>query len=267
MPALAISIPSPPEQHDQMLRTEVAQWIRRLGRASGAGAVWFERVNKPDWHLRVIASGGADWLEREARPVLAHALEREVDGSRFIEPELDDKWTGGLRVADRLAPFHRHDTLGCLEAIAADARGELGSRSHFSLQVVEELLDGLDLHGAARLAFYRESFAWAIELGRWDRNVLDSLERTFSEQQDRLTTMIEPGDEPRRWPSAAGARIGRELTARIREWVSSAATAPRDLAVYAAHSHSNRLGVHGGREAALRYLVWRARGGQPLALA
>jgi hypothetical protein len=268
-PVLAISIPSPPERHDKRLLNDIGRLVRRFDRAPGARAVWFERANKPGWSLRVVASGEADWLEREARPALAHAIDLAPGTSRFIELESDDKWTGGLRLAERLGGFHHVDTLACLDAIVADARTELGSRARFSMQVVEGLLDALGSEGEARLGFYRESFAWAIERGRWDQDVVASLEQTFAHQRDLLAAMIEPGDDASglgRWPSAAAARIGRELIVRIGHWAATAA-APWELAIHAAHSHSNRLGIHGGREAALRYLVWRARGGRPLALA
>jgi hypothetical protein len=262
-PVLVISIPSPPGQHDEMLRARVAPVIRRLQPADSVGVVWFERANKPDWALHVLASGDEAWLEREARTAM-NGLGIAVGEAQYIDGLLDDKWTGGLRLAERLGGFHRVDTLACLDALEADAKAELGSRAQFNMHVIEGLLEALDVRGERRLSFYRRSFEWAVELGRWDREVLDSLERTFANQRDALTAMIDVHDDaPGRWPSATAARIGSDLLARIGAWASSAA-APDEVAIHAAHSHSNRLGVHGGREAALRYLMWRARGGRPL---
>jgi hypothetical protein len=263
-PVLVISIPSPPGRHDEMLRTRVAPVIRRLQPADAVGVVWFERANKPDWALHVLASGDDAWLEHDARTVMANGLGVTTGEARYIDGSLDDKWTGGLRFAEQLGGFHRIDTLACLDALEADAQAELGSRAQFNLRVIEGLLDALDVHDDRRLSFYRRSFEWAVELGRWDREVLDSLERTFTNQRDALAAMIDGQDgAPGRWPSARAARIGSDLLARIGAWASSAA-APDEVAVHAAHSHSNRLGVHGGRETALRYLMWRARGGRPL---
>jgi len=267
-PVLTISIPSAPEQHDDLLRNHLAPLIRRLDQAAAASAVWFDRVNKPEWGIRVLASGAREWLEDEARAAMAEVIGAGFDAPRFVELELDEKWTGGLRHAGKLAGFHRHDTRACLAAIEADASGELGSRAQFSMRVVEGLLDAHELHDDRRLHFYRESFDWAFERGRWDQEVLTSLEQAFANQRHVLAAMIERGDDglgrgP--WPSAAAARIGRELIARIGDWAMSTPGAAGEIALHAAHSHSNRLGIHGGREAALRYLIFRARGGRALA--
>src|SRR5919197_2860016 len=176
---LVISIPSAPERHDELLRTRVGPVVRRLQQGTSPRAVWFERANKPEWSLRVVASGDEGWLEREARPAMTGALAGATGDPRFIEGAPDDKWTGGLRLAEALAGFHHADTLACLDALDADARAELGSRAQFSMLVVEGLLDALQVHGERRLSFYHASFQWALELGRWDREVLDSLEQTF----------------------------------------------------------------------------------------
>jgi len=267
LPVLAISIPSPPVRHDELLRARVAPVVRALQPADPPRVVWFERANKPDWGVRVMASGEEAWLEAEVRPALMGALGVATGEARFVEEAPHDKWTGGLALAEQLSDFHRADTLACLDALDSDARGDLGSRAQFSLVAVEGLLDALQIHGDRRLGFYRESFEWAIELGRWHRDVFESLERTFEKQREMLAAAIATGDvedDSRRWPSADAGRIGREWLAGIVGWARSPAAAPQAIAVHAARGHSNRLGIHGGREAALRYLMWRARGGRAL---
>jgi hypothetical protein len=265
-PVLVIAIPSPPERHDDLLRTRVAPVVRRLRSDPSARLVWFERANKPEWALHVLVSGDEPWLEREARTVMADGLGAAGGEARFIEGRLDDKWTGGIRLAEPLAGFHRADTIACIDALEADANGELGSRALFSMRVIEGLLDALGIHDERRQSFYQRSFEWTVELGRWDREILDSLEHTFATQRGALAAMVADDTGGRHWPSAAAARIGGALIAQIEAWARSTPAAAA-LATHAAHSHSNRIGVHGGREAALRYLMWRARGGLPLELA
>src|SRR5512142_1238965 len=151
-----------------MLRTRVAPAVRALRQDLPGRAVWFERANKPDWSLQVWALGEDDWLGREAGPALAEALGVGAGEARFVDATAHDKWTGGGALAGRLAGLHGADALACLDALEADQRGELGSRAHFNLRVVESLLDALALHGDRRMTFYRDAFDWAVRLGRWD---------------------------------------------------------------------------------------------------
>jgi len=260
-PVIAIAIPAPPERHDELVCGRVAPVLRALHASHEPVLAWFERANKPDWGVHVLATGDDARLDREIRPMFTDAFSVDAGEARFVAEPAIDKWTGGPGLADRLSGFLRADTFAALDALAADARGALGSRATFSMLVVEGLLDAFRIDGADRLAFYRESFEWAIELGRWDREVLDSLERTFAGQRDALAALVASGASA--WPSAEAAAIGGELLLRVGGWARSSSATP-ELALPAARGHSNRLGIHGGREAALRYLVWRTRGGQPL---
>ena len=255
-PVIALPIPAPQERHDDLLRAQVAPVIRAWESAPAPRLAWFERANKPDWGLRILARGDAEWLEHDVRPTLAAAFAGRAE---FSEEAGHDKWTGGLGETDRLGAFLSADTHAALEALEAEACGALGSRAQFSLAVVEGLLDASGMEGEARLAFYRESFEWAIDLGRWDRDVLDSLERTFANQR---TTLLGVVGRSEAWPSPGAARIGCELLDAVAAWSRGA---ERGIVLHAVRGHSNRLGIHGGREAALRYLMWRARGGHALA--
>lgn len=261
-PVLALAIPSPPERHDDLVRTRVAPVLRPWASATRHRLAWFVRANKPDWGLRLLASGDAHWLADEVRPAFAAAFDLAAGEAHFTEEAGHDKWTGGLDRADGLGEFLQADTRAALEALDADARGELGSRAQFSLVVVEGLLDAFGIAGERRLAFYRESFEWAIDLGRWDREVLASLERTFEKQRSVLAAAA--GRTAAAWPSPVAARIGCALLAAIESWSRSPAGAEPGVALDASRGHSNRLGIHGGREASLRYLMWRTRGGRAL---
>src|ERR1041385_5524846 len=172
-----------------------------------------------------VAGGGAGGRGGEAKAAMAGLLDTEA-GARFVELELEEKWTGGLRHVERLAGFPRHDTQGRPGALDADAHGELGSRARFSLRVVEGLLDALGLEGERRLNFYRESFDWALERGRWDPDVIASLEQVYANQRGMLAEALEVADDDAAWPSATAARIGRRLVAGIGEWAAGLAGAP-----------------------------------------
>ena len=253
------SLEVPRERHDDHALQVLAPLVRALSFSAAVEAVWFSRVNKPRWGLRLHVRGATRWLEESGRALLLEGLGGEA---LFEETEPDDKWTGGREARERLEPFHHQDTAGCLEALAADRAGSLLSRSRHSARLIEGLLDLLAVRGPERVAFYRRSFECAIALGRWDREVFDALERTFAAQRPMLEALIESpaAEDDGGWAGPESARIGRALLHELRT-VLTPSTDASSLALFAAHAHSNRLGIHGGREAALRYLVWRARDG------
>jgi hypothetical protein len=146
-----------------------------------------------------------------------------------------------------------------------EARGNLTtSRAQWSLIVVERLLDLFEIHGALRLDFYRRGFAWAPMLGRWDAEVFAALERKFEAQAGALRAAIGVGlgpDVTDAWGGAGPAQIAARLLDAARDAVGAGKT-PVDMALFIAHAHSNRLGIHATQEATIRYLVFRTRGGE-----
>ncbi len=258
-PALVVSIPSPQERHDDVVLSVVAPVVRAVRASSRGEAVWFERVNKPVWGIRVHALGDAAWIAGEARAVLASGLGVGRGDAAFADEDLEDKWTGGLRERDALIRFHHHDTAACIEALEGERSGALPSRAAYNVLIVERLLDALGLTGAPRLDFYRRGFQWALDLGRWDAEVIEALERALPSQRAALEAAFDPA-------SCGGPgydRIVRPLVAAVREPLAASGIDPSEIAIFAVHAHSNRLGVNASRGAALRYLAWRARGGGP----
>ncbi len=81
---LVVSIPAASERHDSLLRTRVAPAVRALRQDVPGRAVWFERANKPDWNLQVMALGEDAWLERDAGPALAESLGVGAGEARFV---------------------------------------------------------------------------------------------------------------------------------------------------------------------------------------
>jgi hypothetical protein len=262
---LRATLVAPRQQHDDLVASSIAPLVRALSESSALEAVWFERVNKPDWGLRVHVAGEAAWLEITATDLVRRMLAGAEYALLAAADEPDDKWSGEALERAHLRRFHHHDTHGCLEALNAERRGALGSKAFYSVIVVERLLDLLELRGEERLRFYRRSFEWAIAAGRWDEEVLGALERTLEHQEKAITAAIDakdPGTGQGPWPGPEAARIGRALLESIADPLRRAAIDPERSALLAARAHSNRLGLHASREAALRYLVWRTRGGE-----
>lgn len=162
---LTITIPAPlePEAQDALLRSVIAPLARGLRTAPGVEALYFERLNKPDWRILFRVVGASDWTESDVRPRLA-----EIDGARFVLDEKDDKWVGGGREAAHLRRIAFADTLALLDWLDAEAAGALEtSRAEASVVLVERFLDGLGLEGERRQAFYRDGYQWEIDSGRW----------------------------------------------------------------------------------------------------
>ncbi len=274
--SLTLSIPVPRDRHDSLLREILSPLLREIDSVPELDAAYFERFNKPDWGIRLHLLGAPGWIETVARPLLERRIGRAVTGATFVAEEPDDKWVGGLRDRERLKEIHHRDTLACLERLEVEARGALGgNRAQFSLLVVERLLDLFDLSGPARLEFYRRGFRWEVDLGRWDGEVFEALDRQYGSQEAALRAALDarPDEEPAEpWGGAESAGIALRLLDSVRPAVDSILAARDDsrldrelldLVLIAAHAHSNRLGIHATQEATLRYLAWRARGGGP----
>ncbi len=275
-PALIASLPAPRERQDSLLRQVLGPLLRELGGSPHSEAAWFERFNKPDWGIRLLLLGAPDWLQSEARPLLERGIASVTSEFAFVSEEAWDKWLGGPKERGLLQGIHHHDTVACLERIDAEARGlPAGSRAQFSLVLVERLLDLFGIAGAERLEFYRRGFHWEVDLGRWDEEVFTALDEQFDSQKDSLRAALDrrpglPAGET--WGGVEADRIAGRLLDAIRgpvEAILAARAAGRlefhllDLAIFAAHGHANRLGIHATQEATLRYLAWRSRGGKP----
>ena len=274
--SVTLSIPTPRDRHDAILRETIAPLIRELDPSPQLDAAYFERFNKPHWGIRLHLLGAGNWIDEQARPLLELRIRAVVGEFAFVPEGADDKWIGGRRERDSLKRIHHLDTRSCLERLEAEARGApAGSRAQFSLLLIERLLDLFGLAGDARLEFYRRGFRWAVDLGRWDHEVFAALEEKYASQKDALQWALDcrPGESSQEaWGGAESAAIALRHLDSVREAVQSILTAHAgsrpekeglDLAIFAAHAHANRLGIHATQEATLRYLVWRARGGAP----
>ena len=270
-----VSIPAPRDRHDALLRERLAPLIRELASLPALDAVYFDRVNKPDWGLRIRVLGVPPRLHGEARALVGERLDAMAQPFAFVDDEAENKWVGGPAEERFLKRIHHLDSVACLDLLDIEGRARLTmSRAQWSLLVVERLLDLFEIQGEDRLNFYRRGFDWAPSLGRWDAEVFAALERKFEAQAGALRAAIGGGfgrDTPEAWGGAESARIAARFLAEARGPVDAVLTAAEtgqlgrasvDIALLVAHAHSNRLGIHATQEATIRYLVFRARGGE-----
>ncbi len=270
--SLTLSIPAPRDRQDSILREAVAPLVRELRPSPSLDAMYFERFNKPDWGLRFHVLGEPGWLEGQARPLVERRIGTVLEAFEFVDDDAEDKWVGGLSEREHLKEIYHLDSQACLDLMEAEARGGVdGSRAQWSLLVVERLLSLFRLDGETRLESYRRGFAWEIDLGRWDEGVFATLDEKYETQEDALRLALDAGPDEAPWGGADAARIALGFLDSVRGPVDSilaAGAAGRlgrdvvDFAVFAAHAHANRLGIHATQEATIRYLVWRARGGR-----
>jgi thiopeptide-type bacteriocin biosynthesis protein len=253
----------------------VGPLVRELAALASLDAVYFDRVSKPDWAVRIRLLGGDPRLHGEARAQVAQRLEAAGQPFAFVDEEAENTWVGGPAEGRFLMRLHHLDSRACLELLDIEGRAELAtSRAQWSLLIVERLLDLFEIRGAERLEFYRRGFQWAQDLGRWDSGVFAALERKFEAQAAALRAAIGAGsgnDSPEAWGGAAAARIATQFLEASRGPVGAICRAVEtrqlgnaliDMALLMAHAHSNRLGIHATQEATIRYLAFRTREGE-----
>lgn len=278
--SLTITIPAEPKRQDEVVIIAVAPIARGLQDLPGDHEFDFERLNKPSWRVGLTLRGAGEWLEEVGRPFLEERLAKakargDIPGFAFEAEASDEKWLGTPRDRRLLARFSLVDSLAALAVLEDDIGGEGSpSRAEWSLLVVEGLLDRFTLTDEDRLEFYREGFQWALETGRWDEGVLAALEEKFRAEADALAALLDHAAEPASlealWKNDRAVRIARSCLdaqgAPIAAIVALSRAGRldrtlRQVAGFAAHGHSNRLGIHATQEAVMRYLVWRVRGG------
>jgi hypothetical protein len=262
-----MSIAAPAEQHERILAETLGPLVRGWRDDSRLESLFFERVNKPAWGLLVTARGVGSWLTEEVRAAIEATL-----GTAAVavasEVEAEDKWVGGVRDSAGLRQIHFADTLAFFDRLELESSGVLSrQRAEYSLRAVERLLDAFGFRDEERLDFYRRGYAWAVDLGRWDSDVFGQLDRKYRAQREALCAILGAGDDTT-WEAPAEGRVAGAFLRCARAAIevlradADADEPPRDfveIATFAAHAHSNRLGIFATQEAMMRYLVWRAR--------
>ena len=273
--AMTVSILAPRDRHDAILLERLAPLVREIAGLTSLDAVYFERVNKPQWGLRIRILGDGARFDGDVRILVRARLDALAQPFAFVDDEAEDKWVGGPSDEQSLKQIYHLDSLASLDLMDIEASGGLStSRAQWSLLVVERLLDLFGIHGLERLEFYRRGFEWAPTSGRWDAEVFAALERKFDAQAGALRAAIGVRvgrDDTAPWGGAGPAQIAAGFLDAARGPVgvvgSAASTGahgktPTDMALFIAHAHSNRLRIHATQEATIRYLVFRTRGGE-----
>jgi len=160
----------------------------------------------------------------------------------------------GFRIAEGIFAA---DSLPCLDLLAAARAGTLTrALREVSLLLTERLLDLLAFDRGRRISFYRASYAWALDQGRWDDDDLRLLETRYASLREGLAELLQSAQEEefRAWMDVTRPWIERLRAAHATGQVA------QDLGSLAwsfAHMQCNRLGIDGDAEAILRYFLQR----------
>ena len=262
-------------RHEEILDELVAPVTREVRDDPQLDSLFFARYNEPTWQVRYRVLGPEDWLREVVRPKVAARLEPlarrgSIQGHQFATYQRELPRYGGERGMRLAEKIFLHDTLACLDLIAAEREGELAvSRREFSMAFTERLLDLMRLHGERRLAFYQMGYRWAIDMKTWEETELRLLEERYEHLQPALRDLFfgpREADSRRFWGGAAAARIAEGCLESMRPWIEQVlegvqagwlAQDPVHLAWSFAHMQCNRLGIDPSPEAILRYLMHR----------
>lgn len=193
--------------------------------------------------------------QQEALLFVDADVELDLPGKRVpFVPELA-RYGGaeGFRIAEGIFAA---DSLPSLDLLAARQAGKGRPLRESSLLLTERLLDLLAFDRSRRIAFYRASYSWALDQGRWDEDDLRLLETRYASLREGLAELLRSGhpEEFRAWMDATRPWIERLRAAH------AAGTVTQDLGSLAwsyAHMQCNRLGIDGDAEAILRYFLQR----------
>jgi thiopeptide-type bacteriocin biosynthesis protein len=264
---------APRERHDALLRALVTPVVERIREHPSLDSLFFARYDQPDWQLRFRVLGRPRWVEGEVRDQVAARLpslkeEGLLDGWEFATYQREwERYGGehGMRLSEQI---FLHDSLACLDLLAAEARGQLArSRREYTLVYTERFLDLLGLDRAQRIGVYRKSYGWAVEGGAWSPRDLGLLEERYRGLEEGLRNLLSrEGDDEAAFGGPVPAQIAwrcldrSRATARaLAEGLASGAVVqdPIELAWSLCHMHCNRIGIDVHGEAVLRYFACR----------
>jgi thiopeptide-type bacteriocin biosynthesis protein len=220
-------------------------------------------VGRPGW----VDGPLKDLLDRRTAPLCEAGLLARVEIIDYEREE--DRFGGeeGARIAERI--FH-HDTEACIDWLDAEARGRTErSRREHCLIMTERYLDLMHLTREKRIAFYRHSYSFEVDLGRWQADEIDKIERHYRSIREGLLDLFvgETSRDPAAlWGGDEPASIARSCIDAIRPLADELLLARGeggcrrnriDLAWSLTHMHANRLQVEADAEAIVRYFMCR----------
>lgn len=271
-PSLFVRIDTPAGRLEHALMEFVSPLFRELRSFPELEGLFFARYQ---WQILLRILGPVEWVGTFVgdllEPSISSARERGLVLGHAFEDYLaeTERYGGaeGVRLAERI---FQHDSVACLDLIAADTSGQLAkSRREFSLVLIERFLDLLRFDRERRIDFYRVGYAWAIEEGSWREEDLRLLEARFQSLRDGLTELFRGARQLEAesvWGGAAPAGIAHvflDSTRPVAEELIEAHRSGRidqdlvQLAWSIAHMHCVRLGVDSNAEAILRFFMHR----------
>jgi thiopeptide-type bacteriocin biosynthesis protein len=264
---------APRDEHEPIVRELISPLAGDLRQSRELDALFFSRYNKPDWHIGIAVLGRPEWIDGAVRDLLERRLVEMRSRGRltrfaFAPYERDADRHGGVEGARLAERIFLHDTLACLDWIEAESGGRVGkSRREYCLVMTERILGLMGMTREDRIAFYRYSYSFEIDLGRWGSRELDALDRHYRSIREDLAALFDPGSEPETlWGGAEPARIARECLGSLAPLFSdliralSSGRIRRDRVDFAwglTHMHANRLQIESDAEAILRYFMHR----------
>ncbi|HET9300795.1 MAG TPA: thiopeptide-type bacteriocin biosynthesis protein [Candidatus Polarisedimenticolaceae bacterium] len=228
---------APPGGLEELLQTRIRPLLVDLSARPDVGAVYFARY------------------QQEALLFVNCDAELDLPGKRVpFVPELA-RYGGeeGFRIAEGI---FEADSLPSLDLLEARLAGKGRPLRESSVLLTERLLDLLAFDRNRRIAFYRASYAWALDQGRWDEGDLRLLDARYRGLREGLAELLHSSDHEE---CATWTRRTRPWVERLRA-AHGAGGIDQDLGSLAwsyAHMQCNRLGIDGDAEAILRYFMQR----------
>ncbi|HYX25406.1 MAG TPA: thiopeptide-type bacteriocin biosynthesis protein, partial [Thermoanaerobaculia bacterium] len=252
---------APREQHERILADFVTPIARDVRDAPELHSLFFARYNVPSWQVRFRILGRPDWVsgpvfERVDRDLVPLRESGAVEGVEYAQYDREVERYGGDLGMELAEKLFLHDSLACLDLMAAERQGLLAkTRREFSLLLTERLLDLLGFDREQRLAFYAYGHQWTREMGTWKEEEIATIEAKyqalkpglqdlFTGEQSQDPETLWGGEEPARiaarWQEASRP-VAREIRA-----AHDAGRISQDLGYLAwsyAHMSCNRLGI------------------------
>lgn len=281
MAEIYLLIHAPYEHHETVVADVVTPLAREIREAPELESLFFVRLSSPTWQVRFRVVGDEEWLREVFRPAALERLQPLREGGQVPEVEETEyqreveRYGGpeGMALAEEI---YTADTLACLDLLELERRGRLGrSRREIALLLGESVADLLELSGTRRETFYRFAWDWARELGSWDEEDLERLEKRYQAQAAAFQELLngETSRDPQAlWGGPEAAEIIRAFLERARPLAERvlelrAEGVIRQHVAYLGWSYThlfcNRLGLSPTAEAILRYLMDRHHRGAP----
>jgi thiopeptide-type bacteriocin biosynthesis protein len=265
----------PRERQEGILERLVCPIAVEIQNHPDLDSLFFVRFSEPRWQLRFRVLGRTGWVNGPVRDLVERRVREleatgDIEGHEFNRYDREyDRYGGelGMGLAEKLFHF---DSLACLEIVRLDHAGSLKkSRREFAMALVDRFVDLAQFSPADRLEFYKFGYAWALEMGTWEQEELDVLEKRFQQLQPGLQELFfgdKAGNPEQFYGGSEAAQVAATFLDRARPLVEEIVREHRAGRIQQsllylfwsyAHMMTNRLGVEATPEAILRFFMYR----------